>query len=289
MKLLHTHQWQSIGVTILVLISIACSQAVYDTSAQSYEAAKKDASIKLAEPAIPSVDTLKILSAGNISALADYYWISTIQYFGAGNPYQDYPSLGKLLQTITDLDPKFEAPYEFGLITLPFMHQADTAVSLGLKAQDQFPNNGLLTYYLATVYHLNLKDYTNAAFYYQKASKQDGAPSAALTLAGTALDKVDKSTSDRLVAAAFWESVYENAKTDDQKDIAKSWYQQMQIVYSLEVAAREYQVKFGHFPPTLQEMVTTGFVSAIPDSPVKRKMLYDPTTGKIDTSVPIDQ
>ena len=272
------------ALVVLALISVSSAQGIYDTASAPFVKAKELSAIKLAEPALPSSKALTILSLGNTSALADLLWIDTIQYFGAGNPYQNYPSLGKLATTITDLDPKFEKPYEFSLVTLPFMGQSDTAVTLGLKAQTTIPNNGLLTYYLATVYHLNFKDYANAAKYYKLASTEPGAPGAAALLAATSLDQISNSLNDRLIAASFWQTVYENATNEDEKARAKSWYEQMQIVYSIELSASQYKTKYGSYPVSLDALVQTGYLSSVPVSPVNRKLSLDPQTGKVDFS-----
>jgi hypothetical protein len=134
------------------------------------------------------------------------------------------------------------------------------------------------------VYHLNLKNYVRAAQLYQEASKQPGAPGAAVTLAGTALANINGTAADRLVAAAFWETVYEKATDQGEKDRAKAWYEELQIVYSIEISAQQYKAKTGNYPADIQALVTAGYLSSYPASPAKRIMVLDPANGKVDFS-----
>lgn len=266
------------------LAGLAATQSLWDRAAAGYHADVKLAAIKLAEPALPSINALKALSLNQRGALADLLWLKTIQYFGAGNPYGNYPSLGAVLDTITQLDPKFEYPYEFGMIVLPFMNQTTEAVTLGERAQQAIPNNGLLTFYLASVYHLNVKDYHKAGDLYAKSATQPGAPGAAKELAGVAYSSNESSLSDRQVAIAFWETAFDNAKDDNERDLAARWYRQMQIVYSLELAAQQYKQDHGAYPQNLQDLKDARLISEIPESPIGRYLLMNPETGRIDFS-----
>jgi tetratricopeptide (TPR) repeat protein len=218
---------------LLALGSVSALQSLWDESAEQYQSNIKLAAVQIAEPALPSVTALKALSIHQPSAIADLLWLKSIQYFGEGNPYGKYPSLGAILDTITQLDPKFEYPYEFGMTVLPFMEQTKAAVTIGERAQTALPNNGLLTFYLASVYHLNVKDYRRAGDLYAKAATEPGAPASSQELAGVAYSSSATSLSDREVALAFWKVAFDNAKDDAGKDLAGRWYAHMQIVYSL--------------------------------------------------------
>ena len=188
---------------------LASLQTLGDKAGSDFTAKTKRATLESSQPLVPPLPVLQALSLGNPSLAADVLWLQTIQYFGIGDPDGKYPALGPLLNDITRLDPKDEPPYELGLVVLPFMDQSPQAIELGLRAQTAIPNNGLLTYYLASVYHLDYKDYQNAAKYYQLAAKEPGAPSAATSLAGTVLSKLDANSVDRIVAREFWRAVYQ--------------------------------------------------------------------------------
>ena len=272
---------RNLFLTILALALLTGLQQGYDVASKAYVAQQRAKYVSFAEPLVPGVEALKFLSLGDRQLTADLLWLNTIQYFGAGTPYGKYHALGPMLDRITQLDPKFEYPYEFGLITLPYMEQTPAAIILGQRAQKELPNNGLLSYYLASDYQLNLKDYANAAKYYILASKQKGAPGAAISLAATSLDKLNSSLGDRLVASEFWKTAYDNAKNDDEKKRDFAWYQQLQVVYTLEAAALTYHDKTGQFPATFQTMIDAGLIQSVPPSTVNRILTLDPKTGKV--------
>lgn len=268
-------------LSLLTLASVVSAQAIYDRSTTTFAKDRKHAILAASEPLVPSSSTLKAVSLGYTSALADYLWLQTIQYFGGGSAYGKYPALGGMIDTITTLDPKFEYPYEFGLVVLPFMDAADKAVAIGERGQKELPGNGLLTYYLASVYHLNLKDYKKASALYDKASQEPGAPGAAKELAGVTLSQINESVNDRLVAITFWKTVYENATSDSEKERAKNWFTHMQIVYSLELASDQYKKDKGHYPASLQTLVEDRYISQVPVSPINRLFDLNPATGRV--------
>ena len=268
-------------ISLLLLGCVIGAQQGYDLSSRGFKAAQQAKAVSFAEPLVPSTQALRFLSLGDNQLAADLLWIDTIQYFGAGNPYGKYAALGPMLDRITALDPQFEYPYEFGLVVLPYMDQSRTAVTLGLRAQDALPNNGLLTYYLATVYHLDLKDYKNAATYYQKASKEPGSPPAAVTLAGVSLSHLSDSLEDRVVALAYWQTVYDNAKSDDERTRAKAWYDNTNNAYALEKAAASFKDNRGRYPQNFQELIDAKLIPSVPDSPIGLSYVLDPATGRV--------
>jgi tetratricopeptide (TPR) repeat protein len=277
------------GIWLLVLLtlgSIASAQASFDYANAPFVKLQKKFTIDFSEPLIPNLTTLRLLSLGDRQLLADAIWLQTIQYFGTGTPYGHFNSLPKLMEAITKLDPGYEYGYEFSLVVLPFMNASDISARIGEQAQSEMKNgtlpvNGLLTYYLASVYQINIKDYKRAGELYEKASHEPGAPTAAKVLAGVSLSKVNQSLNDRLVAISFWKTVYDNAKNQDEKDRAKNWYENMQIVYAIEVASSKYKEKFGIFPTGFQDMVDKGYLPSIPESPIQREFILSPLTGRV--------
>jgi hypothetical protein len=277
------------GIWLLValtMVSISAAQGTYDYANHPFATAQKKYAVDFSEPLIPNLTTLRLLSLGDVQLLADAIWLQTIQYFGTGTPYGQFKSLPKLMETITQLDPGFTYGYEFSLVVLPFMNASETAARIGEQAQVEMkkgtlPVNGLLTFYLASVYQINIKDYKRAGALYQKASTEPGAPSAAKVLAGVSLSKVNATLNDRIVALTFWKTVFDNAKNPDEKDRAKNWFDNMQIVYDLEVLTAKYKEQNGAYPSTLQDLVTKQYIGSIPESPIKREFVLNPLTGRI--------
>jgi tetratricopeptide (TPR) repeat protein len=271
-------------ITVVIFASIASSQGLWERASADYKAERKLAAVKLSEPALPSMTALKGLSLNQRGAVADLLWLKTIQYFGQGNPYGKYPSLGAILNTITELDPKFAYPYEFGLIVLPFMDQSEQAEQLGKRAEEALPENGLITFYFASLYHLNLKDFVKAAEYYEKAANLPGGPPASRELSGVALSSANSSLATREAALYFWKTVYENAKDEDEKERAARWFGHMQLVYEIERNADQFKNDHGRFPFNVEELVTRGYLAETPVSPINRLLVLDHESGRVDFS-----
>jgi hypothetical protein len=233
------------------------------------------------EPLLPSSSLLKLFTLGSGTTLADLLWLSTIQYFGGGNANINYPSLSSYLTRITQADPLFVAPYQFGLVVLPFMNQTDTALMLGERAQQTLPGNGLLTYYHATNYHLYKRDYRKAAELYQKSSTQVGAPSAAKTLAGVSLSQLADSRNDRIVALSFWQTVYDSAEAEEDKERAGNWIVHLSMVIQIEEANKQYKAKTGHYTTSQEVLQKAGLLETVYTSPLKRVLEINSETGTV--------
>ncbi len=268
-------------LTFLVAGSLSATQALADNASKDTKASVKEAILRNEKPLLPSTKALKLLSLGDEPLLADLIWLQTIQYFGVGSPYQKYSALGQMVDTVTELDPKFAYPYQFGLVALPFMGQSETAVKLGLRAREALPDDGLLTFYTASVYHLNLKDYRKAGELYALAATLPGSPPAATQLAGVTKARVQDNLSDRQAAIVFWEAVVQNAKTDEERERAIAWYKHMQVVYSLEISAEQFKTKVGRYPASFDELIANGYIGRVPESPILRVYTLDPQTGKV--------
>ncbi|CAN5177251.1 hypothetical protein BH11PAT4_BH11PAT4_3200 [soil metagenome] len=268
-------------LSALVVASLSASQALADKASKPTKEEVRVAVLKNDKPLLPSTQFLKLVAFGNEPLLADLIWLQTIQYFGVGSPYQKYAALGPMVDTVTQLDPKFAYPYQFGLVALPFMGQSETAVKIGLRAREVLPEDGLLTFYTASVYHLNLKDYRKAGELYALAATLKGAPPAAESLAGVTLAKVQDNLSDRKAAIVFWEAVIQNAKTEEERDRAVAWWKHMQVVYSLEISAEQFKAKEGRYPASFDELIARGYISKVPESPIERIFTLDPVTGKV--------
>lgn len=269
-------------LVILAFASLASLQSIYDIASQDYRKEQKKKAISFSEPLVPNLETLKLLSLGSRHTLADILWLQTIQYFGSGNPYGKYKALGPMLDRITQLDPRYEYPYQFGVVVLPFMDNVQMALTLGERAQKELPGSGLLTYYHASNYLLYVKDYKKAAYFYDKAAKEKGAPAAARNLAATALNKINDNISDRLIARDYWRTVRENAKTEDEAERAANWEAHMQLVYELELKIQAYKNTFGQYPQSFADLQKSGFIQEIPQSPIDRKMEINPKTGRLE-------
>ncbi len=205
---------------------------------------------------IPDASYVKLVSSGFDSLLADLYWLSSIQYIGANVLEAEYKKyLYQLLNLVTDLDERFDYPYELGLLLLPsyntrYEHftederkfNVDQAVELGKKGlrrscdavkvrrildeedlervltSPELANpcrNPMIPYYLGYVEYWNRKDAKASSDYYKLAAANSDAPKGARIMSAIMRGK----SGDRYKAILMFLSIAETLAVE-QPDAA---------------------------------------------------------------------
>lgn len=263
------------ALTFLLLALAAYAQAGTDqTLATHYE----QAAIEQIPPRlIPSGEALQWVDLGFHHASADIIWLTTIQYIGGGNPNSPYNSLYPLIDTTVTLDPTFEYPYLFGGILLPWQGNPDQALDLLLRGAEQFPNNGLFLYNAGAVAKIHLKDNARAAAYYREAVGKENTPPAAALLAGVSLTEMD----DRQFALTYWQGLAETETNPTIKERAIIWMTHLQLIIDLEAIIARAETD-GDTITELQNLVMSGYLTAVPPSPLNVPLEYYTDTKQVE-------
>lgn len=127
---------------------------------------------------------------GHRDVIADFFWIRAIQDFD----YCDQPIaknlcvgggwLYRMLETITELSPKFRMPYATGAVALSVMvSDINGAAKIFDKGIQNFPNDWPILYRAAYHYLYEVKDKKKAADLFIRAGR-NGAPPWVFSLAG---------------------------------------------------------------------------------------------------------
>lgn len=226
----------------------------------------------------PSPTAIKAASLGFTRAAADVVWLSTIQYFGGGNPNERYSALPALLRTIVSLDPDFEYPYLFGGLVLPWQNDARAALQLLDDGQARFPNNGLMPYYAGAIARIQLNDNQRAAAYFQRAARTPGAPPAATLLAGVSLTEAD----DRQVALAWWDGVVQTATDVTIRDRAIAWRDHLRLILYLEQLIQKEDGQTKPAITSLSDLVNRHILKDVPISPLGLPLRYDAQSKRVE-------
>lgn len=174
-------------------------------------------------------EKLKGYALGLEGLIADWYWISSLQYVGKKvddsnekfinienlrplNPKLLHP----LLDNATTLDPKFMAAYSYGAIVLPAI-DTKQAIKIVEKGIEHNPDNWRLYQYLGYIYWKS-KKYDKAAKAYEDGSRIDGARSWMKLLAA----KMRNEGGDRETARIIYKQMLEEAKDSRTKETAQS-------------------------------------------------------------------
>jgi tetratricopeptide (TPR) repeat protein len=280
---LQTVRWSQL-TGLLLVVGLALSylaQLQFDSWARFTPPVIKTTYNIYIEPQPLSAPLARAVSFGAREFMADWYWLTAIQYYGGGDPNGQYRKLAELFTTITDLSPKFEPAYETGLIILPGEGFTDQAIALGHKGEQNLPDQWQIPYYTGLDYHIYKKDYLAAAKEFDKAAKLPGAPDNVRYFSAIYYSQADQ----RQVAYQLFKNIYDT--TDDQfiKDRTKKYLGHLEIVFYLEDAVTAYHQKFGHYPPTLNALVTEKIIPEIPVSPLGRNYTIDPATGQVGETV----
>ncbi|HUD20580.1 MAG TPA: hypothetical protein VMQ44_00735 [Candidatus Saccharimonadales bacterium] len=219
----------------------------------------------------------KNMSFGMNEALADWYWLQMIQYYGGGDPNGQYRKLPEMFNTITDLSPKFLEAYQTGLIILPGEGYADQAISLGNKGMQNLPDSWEMPYYTGLVYHIYKKDYNAAAHLFDLAASKPGAPANTKYFAAIYYNSSDQ----RQIAYQIFQTVYSTTTDSFIKDRAGKYLTHLQIIFFLQDATKTFHDRFGRYPSTLNELVTKNVIIGIPDDPINIPLSINSQTGEI--------
>lgn len=216
----------------------------------------------ITEPIVLNSSVMKVIDLGMNNVASDMAWLSSIQYFG-GKHTNIAPKLADYLFLATELDPKFSYPYAFGVLILPSVHETDKGIELAKKGIAEAVPDWRIPYYLATTYHINLKDYKNAAYYFDIAANTAGAPEGIKKIAA----RYGSTATSRDQTILIWQGIYESSNDEVVKERAKNYILHYQLMTFLESEALQYKAKFGRFPTTPEEMVPN-IIKEIPTDPL---------------------
>ena len=258
-----------------------------------------------------SPEVLKTMSLGYENFIADYYWLTAIQYYGGkAMANSAMPQLYSLFDIITTLDPKFVYSYLFASYVLSDADSPTRSLEILQKGFRANPEEWEIPYQIGFVYYLYFKSYRQAAHYFEIAGKIPGAPNAPSRLAAMLYTKVGQ----KRVARILWERAlvtapdkYAKEKIERhiielkiQEDIdllkeaiigykIKKQESKLQNIIQKLANPNDKNVKIKPTPPpadvpypkNLSELVTLGVLQSIPKDPYGRDYLYDPIMGTV--------
>ena len=236
---------------------------------------------------LPSGKTLKKLSLGYYSLLADVYWTRAVQYFGEHHigGTQHYELLYPLLQITTDLDPNLIVAYENGSIFLS-QHkpdgagESDKAVALVEKGIRNNPEYWRLCrsswrrsrqywrlyFTLGFIHYTDRHDSKSAQQAFQKGSEVPGALPWMKVMAARMAEHAD----DTATAYTLWKTIYDNTYDKDIKFTAAKHLLSLRVdaeLTELEKRTQTYYERHGAYPEQWSDLVRDGLLPGIPADP----------------------
>jgi hypothetical protein len=222
---------------------------------------------------MPSGKTVKKLSLGYSSLLADVYWTRAVQYFGTQHMRgsERYDLLAPLLDITTDLDPNLIVAYETGSIFLcqkppDGAGQPDKAVALVEKGIRANPSYWRLYFTLGFIHYVDRRDYKAAEQAFQKGSEVPGALSWMKVMAA----RMAEHANDPATAAYLWKTIYDTTRDKEIKDTAEKHLISLRVeseLDELERRTKAYYDRRGAYPEEWSDLINAGFLRGVPVDP----------------------
>lgn len=222
---------------------------------------------------LPSGKTVKRMSLGYSSLLANIYWTRAVQYFGSRHMQRSrrYDLLDPLLQITTDLDPHLIVAYETGSIFLVQQPpdgagQPDKAVALVEKGIRENPTYWRLYFSLGFIHYVDRHDYKAAQQAFQKGSEIPGALPWMKVMAARMAEKGD----DPSTAVYIWKTLYDTTTDRDIKETAVKHLASLRAeseITTLEQVTQAYYQRFKAYPEQWSDLVRVGMLRGVPLDP----------------------
>jgi hypothetical protein len=242
---------------------------------------------------LPSGKTLKRISLGYSSLLADIYWARAVQYFGEKFRHHTkrLDLLYPLLDITTDLDPHLIPAYQNGAVFLCLPRpagagQPDKAVILLEKGIRENPEFWRMYFTLGFVHYMERKDYKAAQEAFEKGSEVPGALHWMKVMAARMAERA----ADPATAISLWQGVYQMTKEDAARETARNHIVSLQAdiqIEELEHRIHSYREKTGSLPSRWSDLTRAGLLQGIPIDPTNSPYKLMPG-GTVEVQNPKD-
>src|SRR6266700_1129070 len=236
---------------------------------------------------LPSGKTIKHLSLGYSSLLADIYWTRAVQYFGGkfNKPSMRYDLLYPLLDITTDLDPHLIEAYQSGSVFLsqPLpagAGQPDKAVTLLEKGIRENPSYWRLYFTLGFVHYVDRHDPKDAQIAFQKGSEVPGALPWMKIMAARMAER----SKDITTSMILWQAVSETTVDKNVKETSRRHLVSLSAdrdITELERLVETYRQRSGKQPSSWIDLIRAGLLKGVPITPYGDPYLLKPG-GTVD-------
>lgn len=260
----------------------AAASALCRTRLDQMEAAPK---IESGPVYLPQAKYLRPMSLGYQNALADLIWFRAISYFGAHyRSDRTYPWLGSMCDLVTDLDPRAEYVYRFGGLILPWeAGHVDAGIEILEKGVRALPDSLQLSYILGFTYFFFKADNQKALVHLRHAAALPGAhPGIARMVALLSAETLAPEDSIR-----FLSDLESNVDSPKVREVIHENLREMVLARNLseiDDAIASYRARRGVAPSSVEDLVRSGDLAAVPPDPFGGHLEIDAATGKAASS-----
>ena len=237
---------------------------------------------------IPSVNTMRVLSADHKEILSAAIITKVLIYFGglmekADNSLRipaDYPAMSRTIDAALKLDPYNMDGYYFAQGILAWdVGKAELANSFLKRGMKYRTWDWQLPYFAGFNYAFFLKDYGNAARLYRRAAELSG-NGMFMSLAGRYMQR----SGNTRMAIAYLGMMARNARQESLKKMLLTRRAAFIEVLKIEEARDGFVQRNGKLPGSLDDLVSGGFLRIRPQDPYGGKFFIRNDGGIGSTS-----
>ncbi|WP_316348228.1 hypothetical protein [Desulfuromonas acetoxidans] len=212
----------------------------------------------------------RILALGYHGILSDYNFLCVATFYGdrylnrTSLDDEDWDYFASRLEVVTELDPYFLDPYVLGEGLLAWEAKRFGQVNdLLIKGMRYRSWDWQLPYYLGFNSFYFLKDYASGSFYLMRAAEKKGSPAFLKTLAARLAYYGGKSET----ALVFLEQMLLQTENETLRRHMSKRLLALQCAVEIEEALQRYRFDHKVDPGQLVELVSSGYLSELPDDP----------------------
>ena len=232
---------------------------------------------------VPTKEMVGLMSFDHRGAAADYLFTQVSIHSGSlmWKPLDIKFDSGwayGMMDLVTDLDPRYREAYLMsGMGLIHSFSDANLALPILKKGIKANPDSWEIPYWYGYDQYFYLDDNETASKYFMMAARKPGAPKTNWGLL------VNISRESGYYENAYWamKVMYESARSDKVKTIYGKKLVQLQNVLLIQRAADTYKQEKDNEPATLDELVKTGYIDAIPEDPMGKGYTWDIEQGKV--------
>ena len=236
---------------------------------------------------VPKAEIVKLLSGDQHQFIAAALVMKVMAYFGGlveqaqQNVHvpPDYYNMYKTIENAVKLDPYNMDAYYFGQATLAWdlkrIQEANELLEYGMKYRTW---DFYLPFFAGFNYAFFLKDYDNAARYYQRVGDLTGSE-LPINLAGRYLYESGQTD----LAIAYLSTMAKSARNEAIKKTFQIRLTAFQQVKQIEQAIARYRQKTGHGPTSIKDLLNKGILQSPPVDPYGGTFFID-AHGRVRSS-----
>ncbi len=224
---------------------------------------------------VPSSRAARWLSLGHPMVAADLFWLRTVQYIGEPRAERrGWDKLFPAIDLITDLDPRHGYAYQVGGNVLASVGRVAESNAILEKGMKNLTGRYILPFQRAVNALLYEGDYARAARYFERAAATPGSPEhlreyvVAMYVKGNQAD----------AAIAFLTHLLDTTKDAESAKALERQLQQARLeraALGLDEAIARYRERFVLPPFSVEQLVATGLIAAVPPDPYGGSWVID--------------